>query len=54
MIDPNGPAFPPESVGVVTEAGKKPEELLITKRFWAPLTTLPSKPNYVNAMWTPL
>ena len=34
MIDPNGPAFPPEAVELVTEAGKKPEELLITKRFW--------------------
>ena len=34
MMDPNGPPPPPESVELVPEAGKKPDELLITKRFW--------------------
>ncbi len=41
MIDPDSPAFPPESVEVVTEAGKKPEELLITKRFWGAFDNTP-------------
>ena len=34
MIDPNSSPPPPESVEIVAEAGKKADELLITKRFW--------------------
>ncbi len=39
MIDPNAPPFPPESVEIVPEAGKRPDELLITKRFWGAFDT---------------
>ncbi len=41
MLDLDGPPLPPESVEIVQEAGKKPQELLITKRFWGAFDTTP-------------
>ena len=41
LLEPNGPAFPPESVELVTEAGRRPEEILITKRFWGAFDNTP-------------
>ena len=41
MMDPNAPPPPPESVEIVAEAGKKADELLITKRFWGAFDTTP-------------
>ncbi len=39
MMDLDGPPPPPESVEIVPEAGKRPDELLITKRFWGAFDT---------------
>ena len=50
MIDPDAPPPPPESVEIVQEAGKKPDELLITKRFWGAFDTTRSRLNFVNAI----
>ncbi len=41
MMDPDGPPLPPESVELVPEVGKMPDELLITKRFWGAFDTTP-------------
>ena len=41
MMDLDGPPPPPESVEIVAEAGKQPDELLITKRFWGAFDTTP-------------